>query len=191
MANSTMQEVANYLLNHCFLMGSVEETRERYYYALNHMTELNNLFRPLGYTVVPHHTPLKVIALVNEYEGGQARLRKYESILLLIFRLLYLQKRETLSVDGDQIIVTVEELQNEFQKLNLPKKLDQVTLEAALRTLKSYNLVRPLERLNELSARIEVYPSVILALPDNILRATAELTEKELAKYQRSEGEEE
>lgn len=191
MADNTMQEVANYLLNHCFLMGSVEETRDRYYYALNHMTDLNNLFHPLGYTVVPHNTPLKVIALVNGHEGSQAQLKKYESIILLLLRLLYLQKRETLKVDGDQVVVTVEELQTEFQKLNLPKKLDQITLEAILRTLKTYNLARPLDRLSELSARIEVYPSVILALPDNILRATAEVTEQELAKYQKSEGEEE
>lgn len=187
MADLMQQEVANYLLNHCFLMGNAEETREKYYYAVNHMEELKRLFVPLGYTVVPHYTPLKVIALVNGHEGAQVQLKKYESILLLICRLLYLQKRETLTVDGDQVIVTVEELQAEFQKLNLPKKLDQNTLEALLRTLKAYNLARPLEKLGEVSSRVEIYPSVILALPDNVLKASQERTREELEKYQRAE----
>ena len=41
------------------------------------------------------------------------------------------------------------------------------------------------------TARIEIYPSVILALPDNVLRAGQEETEKELAKYKASEGDDE
>ena len=34
-----VKDVANYLLNHCYIMGEVEETRERYYYAFNHLEE--------------------------------------------------------------------------------------------------------------------------------------------------------
>lgn len=184
-------EVANYLLNHCFIMGATEETRERYYYALNHMEELRGLFAPLGYTLVLHPSPLKVLALVNENDGNQAKLKKYESVLLLICRLLYLQKREKLSADGDQVIVTVEDIQNEFQKLNLPKKLDQPTMEALLRTLKNYNLARGLERMSDISARIEIFPSVMLAVPDNILKASQEATIRELTKYQRAEADDE
>ena len=142
------------------------------------------------YTGVYHTAPLKVIALVNEFEGNQARLNKYESILLLIFRLLYLQKRQKLSVDGEHVTVTVREIQDEFQKLNLPRKLDRPTLEGALRTLKNYNLARPLDRLSDENAKIEIYPTVILALPDNVLKASRDATMEELNKY-RNVGEEE
>ena len=183
------QDVANYLLNHCYIMGDVEETRDRYLYAVNHLDELKRLFSQLGYTLAFHPVPLKVIMLVNEYEGTQAKLSKYESIVLLICRLLYLQKREKLSTDGNRVIVTVEDIQAEYQKMNLPRKLDRISLESVIRTLKSYNLARPLDQLNDAEARIEIYPSVILALPDNVLRASQEETEKELAKYQ-ANGEE-
>lgn len=186
-----MKDVANYLLNHCYIMGEVEETRESYYYAINHQEELKKLFLQLGYTLAFHPAPLKIIMLVNEYEGTQAKLRKYESIILLICRLLYLQKREKLSTDANRVIVTVEEIQAEYQKMNLPRKLDRNTLESAMRTLKDYNLARPLGRLNDTDAHIEIYPSVILALPDNILRASQDETEKELAKYKASGEEDE
>lgn len=191
MAEDMRTEVANYLLNHCFLMGSVEETRTQYYYVQNHLEEFNTLFRALGYTVVLHTSPLKVVALVNNREGNQARLLKYESILLLILRLLYLQKREKLTVDGDQVVATVEEIQTEYQKMNLNRKLDQRTLESLMRTLKRYNLARPLDSLGELSARIEIFPSVIVALPDNVLNASCKQTEEALAKYQKSGPDEE
>ncbi len=75
-----MRDVANYLINHCFIMGESEETRERYLYAVNHQDELKRLFLSLGYTLVVRPSPLKVIMLVNENEGNQVKLKKYESI---------------------------------------------------------------------------------------------------------------
>ena len=89
------------------------------------------------------------------------------------------------------MIVTVEEIQAEYQKMNLPRKLDRNTLESVMRTLKDFNLAKQLDRLNDATAHIEIYPSVILALPDNVLRAGQEETEKELAKYKASEEDDE
>lgn len=134
--------------------------------------------------------PLQAAALVNEHEGSQARLLKYESILLLVLRLLYLQKRESLSASADQVLVTVEEVQAELQKMNLPRRLDQPTLEKLLRTLRRYNLARPVGRLSGLDSRIEVFPTVLLALPDSDLAdAAAEVTRtrSELSLYERPE----
>jgi hypothetical protein len=168
-----------------------EETREKHYYAVNHLEELRRVFKPLGYTVMYHTAPLKVIALVNDREGNQAQLNKYESILLLIFRLLYLQKREKLSVDAEHVTVTVQEIQEEFQKLNLPRKLDRPALESVLRTLKRYNLAKPLAPLTDEDAKIEIYPTVILALPDHVLKASRDETMEELNKYRRTGKEEE
>ena len=122
--------------------------------------------------------------------GSQARLLKYESILLLVLRLLYLQKRESLSASADQVLVTVEEVQAELQKMNLPRRLDQPTLEKLLRTLRRYNLARPVGRLSGLDSRIEVFPTVLLALPDSDLAdAAAEVTRtrSELSLYERPE----
>ena len=59
-----VKDVANYLLNHCYIMGEVEETRDRYYYAINHLEELKKLFIQLGYTLAFHPAPLKIIMLV-------------------------------------------------------------------------------------------------------------------------------
>lgn len=86
----------------------------------------------------------------------------------------------------------MEEVQAELQKMNLPRRLDQLTLEKLLRTLRRYNLARPVGRLTGLDSRIEVFPTVLLALPDaDLADAAAESsrTRNELALYERPEGE--
>ena len=156
--NKMLEETANYLLNHCFLLGGVEDQRAKYLYVQDHLPEV---------------------------------LLKYESILLLVLRLLYLQKRESLSASADQVLVTVEEVQAELQKMNLPRRLDQPTLERLLRTLRRYNLARPVGRLSGLDSRVEVFPTVLLALPDaDLADAAAESsrTRSELALYERPDG---
>ena len=173
--NKMLEETANYLLNHCFLLGGVEDQRAKYLYVQDHLPEVRAVFAPLGYAVLLYQAPLL----------------KYESILLLVLRLLYLQKRESLSASADQVLVTVEEVQAELQKMNLPRRLDQPTLERLLRTLRRYNLARPVGRLSGLDSRIEVFPTVLLALPDaDLADAAAESsrTRSELALYERPDG---
>ena len=118
-----LEETANYLLNHCFVLGGVEDQRAKYLYVQDHLDEVRAVFAPLGYSVLLYPAPLQAAALVNGHEGSQARLLKYESILLLVLRLLYLQKRESLAVNADEVLVTVEEVQAELQKMNLPRRL--------------------------------------------------------------------
>ena len=156
--NKMLEECANYLLNHCFVLGGVEDQRAKYLYVQDHLNEVRAVFAPLGYSVVLYPAPLQAAALVNEHEGSQARLLKYESILLLVLRLLYLQKRESLSASADQVLVTVEEVQTELQKMNLPRRLDQKTLENLMRTLRRYNLARPVGRLSGLDSRTMAMP---------------------------------
>ena len=146
MRSETREELANYLLNHCFIIGNLESTREKYYLLTNNEEEMQEIFRPLGYSIVINRN-LRVAQLVNLHELGRVELRKYESILLLIFRLLYVEKRETLSVSEQLVLVTVEEIEDEYNKLNLPKKLDRRMLEDALRTFKRYNLAIMIDRL--------------------------------------------
>lgn len=123
----------------------------------------------LGYSIVINRN-LRVAQLVNLHELGRVELRKYESILLLIFRLLYVEKRETLSVSEQLVLVTVEEIEDEYNKLNLPKKLDRRMLEDALRTFKRYNLAIMIDRLENTSARIQILPSVMLAAEEKTKR---------------------
>lgn len=190
MAIDIKEEIANYLLNNCFLIGNVDSTREKYYYVINHEENFRQLFQPIGYTLVIHRN-LRVVQLINNHGTGRLALKKYESIMLLIFRLLYVEKRENLSTSEDKVVVTVEEIKNEYEKLNLPRKFDKVLLEDSLRNIKRYNLVQPLNKLLDMDAKIQIYASVILAMPDTTISTAYEQTSKLLAQYVNSDEEEE
>ena len=185
MRSETREELANYLLNHCFIIGNLESTREKYYLLTNNEEEMQEIFRPLGYSIVINRN-LRVAQLVNLHELGRVELRKYESILLLIFRLLYVEKSETLSVSEQLVLVTVEEIEDEYNKLNLPKKLDRRMLEDALRTFKRYNLAIMIDRLENTSARIQILPSVMLAMPEQAITKAYEKTKELLLQYEKT-----
>jgi hypothetical protein len=191
MAVDIKEEIANYLLNNCFLMGTVDTTREKYYYVINHEESFRQIFLPIGYTLVVHRN-LRVIQLINNHGSGRVILKKYESIILLILRLLYVEKRESLSTSEDRVFATVEEIKNEYEKLNLPRKFDRVLLEESLRNIKRYNLLKVEDRLSDMDAKIRIYPSVMLAMPDANINKAYEETAKLLAQYENSEdGDEE
>ena len=190
MAIDIKEEIANYLLNNCFLIGNVDSTREKYYYVINHEESYRQLFQPIGYTLVVHRN-LRVVQLINNHGTGRLALKKYESIMLLIFRLLYVEIRESLSTSEDKVVVTVEEIKNEYEKLNLPRKFDKVLLEDSLRNIKRYNLVQHLDKLLDMNAKIQIYASVMLAMPDTTIYTAYEQTSKLLAQYVNSDEEEE
>lgn len=190
MAIEMKEEIANYLLNNCFLIGNVDSTREKYYYVINHEESFRQLFQPIGYTLVIHRN-LRVVQLINNHGTGRLALKKYESIMLLIFRLMYVEKRESLSTSEDKVIVSVEEIKNEYEKLNLPRKFDKVLLEDSLRNIKRYNLVQPLDKLLDMDAKIQIYPSVMLAMPDTTITTAYEKTSELLAQYVNSDEEDE
>ena len=185
MRSEIREELANYLLNHCFVIGNLDSTREKYYLIANNEEELQTIFRPLGYSIVINRT-LRVAQLVNLHEWGRVEFQKYETILLLILRLLYVEKRETLSVSEQLVTVTVEEVEAEYNKLNLPRKLDRRTLEAALRTFKKYNLALIIDRLENSSARIQILSSVMLALPEQAITKAYTQTREYLLQYERA-----
>lgn len=190
MATDIKEEIANYLLNNCFLMGTVDTTREKYYYVINHEESFRQIFLPIGYTLVIHRN-LRVVQLINNYGSGRIALRKYESIILLIFRLLYVEKRESLSTNEDRIYATVEEIKNEYEKLNLPRKFDRAFLEESIRNIKRYNLIQVADKLVDMDAKIQIYPSVMLAMPDTDISKAYDETVKLLSQYENSEEEDE
>ena len=189
MTIDTKEEIANYLLNKCFLIGNVDATRKNYHNVIKHEAQFRQIFQPLGYTLVIHRN-LQVVQLINNYGTGRLQLKKYESIMLLIFRLMYVEKRESLSISEDRVVVSVEEIKNEYEKLNLPRKFDKVLLDDSLKNIKRYNLVQPLDKLLDMNAKIQIYPSVMLAMTDTTLSKAYEQTSKLLAQYEiEDEGE--
>lgn len=178
------ENIANYLLNHCFVPCEYDSTREKYYTIVNHPEEFSSIFKPLGYTVVIHPSPIKIVQLVNNHTGNQIKLKKYESIITIILRLLYIEKREGLMGQDDNVIIRVSDIENHYNKMNLPRKLDPKMLENIFQILKKYNIAFPVNRLTDSESEIIIMSTVMLALPDKNISEAYNKTLEFLQKYE-------
>ena len=178
------RSAANKLLNACFIVKKKEETRNDYVFILQHRQLFNDYFSLLGYQVEINEGH-GVVALVNVNGTGRLRLKKIESVLLLILRLLYLEKRKELSLVDDVIVLT-DEIQQKYSMLKIGPKanLDKTTLRDVIRLFRRYNLIAPLDREVTLSdARIKIYPSILFAVPNDNLNSMYDTVNEKLNQY--------
>ena len=73
----------------------------------------------------------------------------------------------------------------------MPRKFDRAFLEDSIRNIKRYNLVQVADKLVDMDAKIQIYPSVMLAMPDTDISKAYDETVKLLSQYENSEEEDE
>ena len=71
------------------------------------------------------------------------------------------------------------------------RKFDRAFLEDSIRNIKRYNLVQVADKLVDMDAKIQIYPSVMLAMPDTDISKAYDETVKLLSQYENSEEEDE
>ena len=84
---------ANKLLNECFMIKKNKDTVSEYHFILNYRDCFISLFDVLGYELVIQEDQ-GVIGINNPAGTGRIHLKKIESMLLLILRLLYIEERK-------------------------------------------------------------------------------------------------
>jgi hypothetical protein len=175
---------ANKLLNTCFIVKKREETRNDYVFILQHRDMFREYFGLLGYQIEINETQ-GVIALVNKSGSGRLRLRKIESILLLIVRLIYIEKKKELSL-VEEVIVLTDEINQKYSMLQINAKstLDKTTLRDTIRLFRRFNLLAPIDRdVTASDARIKIYPSILFAIPNDNLSSLYEGANVRLNEY--------
>lgn len=176
--------VANKLLNACFVLKRKEDTRDDYFYIIQNQDFFVDYFDLLGYSIDVNEG-LGVISIRNVFGTGRLRLKKIESILLLILRLLYVEKRKELSLNKD-VIVLIDEIQQKYALLNLKTKtrLDKTMFKDTLRLFRKYNLISNLDSDVTLSdTRVVIYPSILFALSNDDVTDLYEKVHVKLTNY--------
>lgn len=177
--------VANKLLNHCFLLKKREDTKKDYMFVKQNIEMFVAYFELLGY-VLRINEDQGVIGLVNQFGTGRVELSKYESILLLILRLLYIEKRKELATYSEEVTVLMEEIREKYAMLKIKAKpiLDKGMERNLVRVFKRYHIIQNLDTdVNQADARIIIYPSVIMAVTVENVNEYYEMTERKLSEY--------
>ena len=106
-----------------------------------------------------------VIQLTNPQNYNRLNLKLYESILLLILRVLYDEKRRELS-ESDEVIINVGEIHDKYLSLKIrDKMIDKTTLRNALSVFRRFQLIEILDKnLEDEDSRIIIFASILMAV---------------------------
>ncbi len=157
------RKVCNKLMSICFIVKRNEATRKDYYFILREREVFSHYLDVLGYTLEINED-YGVIQLVNRENYNHLNLRLYDSIILLILRILYDEKKRELSLTD--VVITLGDIQDKYLSLKIrEKQIDKTTMGNAMRIFRRYNLIEILDRdLLQEDSRIVIYDSILMAV---------------------------
>ena len=175
---------ANKLLNECFIIKKNKDTISDYNFILNYRDYFISLFDVLGYELVTQEDQ-GVIGINNPAGTGRIHLKKIESMLLLILRLLYIEERKKVSQIGD-VVVIVDQVYDKYNMLKMQNKLDKTTLRNSMGLFRRYHLIQNLDAdMSDPDTRVIIYPSILLAVANSSLDDMYQAAKDKLDKYGR------
>ena len=158
------KRICNRLLSVCFLCRNNVTNKSDYYFVLKFRDKFADYLGVLGYRL-DINEEYGVIQLVNMQNYNRLNLKLYESVILLILRILFDEKRRELSA-SDEVIVNLGDIHDKYLSLKIrDKMLDKTTLRNALSLFRRFQLIDPLDKdLNNEESRILIYDSILMAV---------------------------
>lgn len=171
------RRVCNKLMSICFICRKNENTKGDYYFILRNRAVFQEYLEVLGYTLEINEE-YGVIQLVNRENYNHLNLKLYDSIILLILRILYDEKKRELSLTD--VVVNLGDIQEKYISLKIrDKQIDKTTMNNALRLFRRFNLIELLDReLTQEESRIIIYDSILMAVRVEDIKRTAELIDQ-------------
>lgn len=177
--------LCNKLLTNNFIYGQIKSDREDYRDINRLKTEITNYFYLIDYSL-EHDSNYKIFYLRSNDGKGKIKLKKKESILVLLLRKLYYVKSKETGTSVE-ITVTFDELINEINKTHLFKDtVGKPLLKDSLLVLRRLKLIYFDSTNYNTTDLFEIYPTIIHVVTTEDLK----LIENKLASYQNADDEE-
>ena len=157
------RRVCNKLMSICFIVRRNEATKSDFYFIQRWKQVFERYLEVLGYTL-EINDEYGVIQLVYRENYNHLNLKLNDSIILLILRILYDEKKRELSLTD--VVVNLGDIQEKYISLKIrEKQIDKTTMNNALRLFKRFNLVELLDRdLMQEESRVIIYDSILMAV---------------------------
>ncbi|MCI6631005.1 MAG: DUF4194 domain-containing protein [Lachnospiraceae bacterium] len=139
-------------------------TRGDFYFVLKYKEKFSSYLSVLGYRLEINEE-YGVVQLTNPQNYNRYNLKLYESIILLILRILFDEKKRELSV-SDEVIINVGDIHDKFLTLKIrDKMIDKTTLRNALSVFRRFQIIETLDKdLAKEDSRILIFDSILMAV---------------------------
>lgn len=183
------RNASNKLLNKCFLLKYQKESKKEYIFVLQNIELFTSYFELLGYTIKINKSH-GVIGLENEFSLGRLQLNKYETVAILILRLLYIEKVKEIGEYKKDVVILMEEFREKYKMLEISGKamLDKKTERQVFYLFRKLNIIKNIEKdITEPEARIIIYPSICFVVDNQGVEKMKNETTNLLEKFQGGE----
>jgi hypothetical protein len=104
----------------------------------------------------------EVVYIANENLYNHMRLRKTESVLLLVIRIIYQRKKDLITLD-ENVEIFLNEIHAELTRIGYldHKRITKDKLKPALSFLRNYNIIDYIDKGLRDDARIKIYPTIL------------------------------
>lgn len=150
------------LLSNSFLARDKEDNKEMYYFIISFKQYFDEYFDVMNFELVLDREA-GAVQLVHRENNNLLRLKKDESIVLLILRILFHEHLVRTSVN-DNVVIKVDEIHDYYDSLELKRKINKTDLVKILRLFKRFNIIETLGDITKSSTPIIIYPTILLAI---------------------------
>ena len=185
-----LPRVINRLLGQVFLYQDKDDDKDDYYFIHRYRAACEAALELAGFSLI-HDDYHRIFQAISEYSYCRARYKLDETLMILVFRKLYEEHIERLSLAQDPV-VTIGEVREEYRTITGKERdLGMVQYETLLRRLRSIGLIETLDGrtidVRDGDANLRLRGSVRMILPIQ----TVDELDAWLRKYRTAEVEEE
>ncbi len=156
------KDTVNKLLASTFLSRDKRDNKESYYFLMSYKEVFDEFFKIIGYEI-ELDMPTGSVMLSGASASNTLKLKRDESIILLIIRLLYHEKMKDTSLN-ENIVCAVSDIHEKYDYLEIKRKLNKTDLISALRLLRRYNLIEVTGDLTSSACKIVILPTILMAI---------------------------
>lgn len=163
------QDIANKLLANTFLTRDKRDNKDNFYFVVSFKEIFDDFFSVLGYDVMLDQA-LGVIMIKSNSVSNTLKLKRDETIILLILRLLYHEKLKETSLN-ENIVASIQDIHDKYNYLEIKRRINKTDLVSALRLFRRFNLIETMGDITVSNTKIVLLPSLLYAIK------TEEITE--------------
>ncbi len=156
------QDTANKLLQSTFLSRDKRNNKEAYYFLMSYKDLFDEFFKILGLEITLD-MPTGSVMLSGATNAFSLKLRRDETIVLLILRLLYNEKMKDTSLN-ENIVCAISDIHEKYDYLEIKRKLNKTDLISAIRLFRKYNLIEVTGDIQSSSTKLVILPTILMAI---------------------------
>lgn len=157
------------LLGYNFVYGQLPEDKNDYYYILEMREIIESYFAIIEFQLI-HDDTRKIFYLESTADRNRVRLKKMETVILVLLRrFYYIKSKETID-SNTNIAITIDELIAALDDTGIYKnkeKVPKTLIIESLSNLKKFKLLNFDKKNYETNNVIEIFPTVSLVVKIN------------------------